>query len=537
MSILNWNSNSAVMLSEDVLLMIFDLLDGYDLLKCESVCRQWRDVLLTGTPWRRVLGRRLNSFFPLFRQAFKKFGMDPSKLDMMEDDVSNNKQLHGREELLKLQIGKNSSQYRDVCKNVLEVKRNWRTAKFTKWTSEKTSKNVSTSRLQMMCDYVAWDVETHNDKKGTSRRGSVFADTTTEPVQITEIRSFRKFMVVDGRGSDHPPFWGGDLGMVRVEIHEPKTDCMVILSIEEWDGYLHHPIHYTGRVLLCYSSRRGIVMGRLRIWKMEHNHLISTPTHDTTRFDVCDLKMDAVDEKFLMATKAGYICEGGNTLHFYDPETFEQVRCLSLCSIGKVYVYERGFLFLRLSSRTTGNVRIMDVASGTWFNNQLQSPFRKKAKEYLSRGSSKSISFNSSVIVIAWEYRDPVERSLLLTNFSVYDFEVVKNASDQNGCCSPLYILQFPLVSTGWALDETRLAFMGSGGPDLTCVGNQLVIVLNFSSTSPLSMGTKKQTTPTEAAAASASTSASSTSGGGAVEVQEAANVEMKVFKDLSFFV
>jgi F-box-like len=126
----NCNRNWSLKLSEDVLLMILDLLDGCDLVKCESVCRRWRGILLTGTPWRRLLNRRLNSFFPLFRQAFKKFGMDPSKLDMMEEE-SRKQQLVGREESLKLEIG-NSSQYRDVCKNVLEVKRNWRTAKFAK---------------------------------------------------------------------------------------------------------------------------------------------------------------------------------------------------------------------------------------------------------------------------------------------------------------------------------------------------------------------------------------------------------------------
>ena len=41
-------------LDKDVLLMIFQQLEGEDLLNCEAVCRQWREILLAGTPWRRL---------------------------------------------------------------------------------------------------------------------------------------------------------------------------------------------------------------------------------------------------------------------------------------------------------------------------------------------------------------------------------------------------------------------------------------------------------------------------------------------------
>ena len=284
---------------------------------------------------------------------------------------------------------------------------------------------------------MAWDDYINHDMNLAERRkgGSVFANTTTEPVEIIEIRSVHKFMVLGGLGEDH--YWMGNyVGMVTVEIHEPTTDCIMNLSEESGDGYIHHPTHYTGRRLFCYSSHEGLP-GRLRIWKLENNTLIST--HDSTRMRCGGFKMVAVDEKFLLGTfRFSIFSVNGESLHFFYPETFEQVRMLGVC-LTTAYIYERGLLFLRREkAKTTGYVRIMDVASGTWFNNGVRSPLRTKANEFLAMESSKSISFNSSVIVIAWEYRDPGERSLVLTNFSVYDLEVVKNATNRNGCCSPL---------------------------------------------------------------------------------------------------
>jgi hypothetical protein len=58
-------------LGDDVLQMIFQQLDGKDLVKCEVVCRQWRDVLLSGTPWRRLFHRKIKCSH-LWRKEQKK---------------------------------------------------------------------------------------------------------------------------------------------------------------------------------------------------------------------------------------------------------------------------------------------------------------------------------------------------------------------------------------------------------------------------------------------------------------------------------
>jgi F-box-like len=70
--------NQSDNLNHDVLLMIFRYLDGKDLLHCEAVCRQWREVMLMGTPWRRWLDKQrttssgCSQFWPKLRLAGEK---------------------------------------------------------------------------------------------------------------------------------------------------------------------------------------------------------------------------------------------------------------------------------------------------------------------------------------------------------------------------------------------------------------------------------------------------------------------------------
>ena len=63
--------NQSNQLGVDVLQMIFQQLDGEDLVNCEAVCRQWHDILLAGTPWRRLFHRKIN-YSPSWRKEQKK---------------------------------------------------------------------------------------------------------------------------------------------------------------------------------------------------------------------------------------------------------------------------------------------------------------------------------------------------------------------------------------------------------------------------------------------------------------------------------
>ena len=67
---------------EDVLLLIFQHLDGKDLVHCEAVCRQWRQVMLTGTPWIRWLKQRSAS--RELRPFWHRMGLDETNLQFQD---------------------------------------------------------------------------------------------------------------------------------------------------------------------------------------------------------------------------------------------------------------------------------------------------------------------------------------------------------------------------------------------------------------------------------------------------------------------
>jgi F-box-like len=94
-------------LNDDVLVVIFDQLDEEDLLRCEAVCRQWRDVLISGTCWRRLFHRKIDSS-PQWRQVWRDFGVNEKNLDVLK--------------------------YRRICKDIIqelnEIDNNWRTGNF-----------------------------------------------------------------------------------------------------------------------------------------------------------------------------------------------------------------------------------------------------------------------------------------------------------------------------------------------------------------------------------------------------------------------
>ena len=115
MSLFSYNPPNQ--LDEEVLLVIFGHLDDHDLLRCETVCRQWRNVLLSGISWKTLFHRKIVSS-ALWRQVWREFGTDNKKLQ--------------------------SVHYRGLCKVMIQqvnkLDNNWRTGNF-----KKSSKRVHSS--------------------------------------------------------------------------------------------------------------------------------------------------------------------------------------------------------------------------------------------------------------------------------------------------------------------------------------------------------------------------------------------------------
>jgi F-box-like len=101
--------NQPNQLTDDVLLVIFDQLDDEDLLRCEAVCRQWRNFLISGRPWRRLFCRKMISS-PQWRNILRIFGIDVEKLQTVH--------------------------YRSLCRAIIQeqnqIDRNWRTGNVKK---------------------------------------------------------------------------------------------------------------------------------------------------------------------------------------------------------------------------------------------------------------------------------------------------------------------------------------------------------------------------------------------------------------------
>ena len=105
MSLVSYNLTDQFV--EDVLLVIFDHLDEEDLLRCETVCSQWRNILLSGRPWKGLFHRKIVSS-PQWRQVWWDLGVDEKKLETVH--------------------------YRELCKTITkevnEIANNWRNGKF-----------------------------------------------------------------------------------------------------------------------------------------------------------------------------------------------------------------------------------------------------------------------------------------------------------------------------------------------------------------------------------------------------------------------
>jgi len=400
-------------LGVDVLLMIFQHLEGEDLLNCKAVCRQWRGILLAGTPWRRLCHRQAESS-PWWRKLHKKFESNQPTL--------------------------RTEQYRDVCRRIIQANRNWRTGNFTKSTWPVDSTAINASHLAISDDFVAWNF--CRFEKGEVRSGCAFMD--TESLKITEIPLDSRTHTLNEMLVSKSFCYFGNFA---VEIRDPKNNWRIdVRNEEEYGCYVCH-MSSGSEFFVCYSAytdnRR-----RIRIWKMGNP---STLLHDRPLSnEFCDLGIVKVDEQFIVARQ----CRSkGDTLYFISTETLEDLRILIARNCK--YEYDRGLLF---QCRVKGIVRIMDVASGTYFND-VRLPIRNEIGRSVDLMCSM-VSSNSKFMVVSWKYfKDPSGTSHL----SVYDLEAVKQPNSDPGR-HLLYTLQFQFDIEKFVMDETRIAFTGMDG-------------------------------------------------------------------------
>jgi hypothetical protein len=253
-------------------------------------------------------------------------------------------------------------------------------------------------------------------------------------------------------------------GGFSVEIRDPKNKWIANVRSEE--NFDFRQISIGSELLVCYSAYAGN-RDRIKIWKVHFPDFSmgnpSTSLHDRS-FEDRQLRILKVDEQFIVGETENLELLA-LTLHFISSETLEGIRSLSVKSYR--CPYDRGLLF---QYRGNGIIRMMDVASGTFFNNVLL-PFRKEDKKFVELISTWA-STNSDLVVIGWKYSKRI--TSMLSHLSVYDLEAVKKRnSDPNSHL--LYTLQFQIDIENFVMDETRIAFTGKDAKN-----KQSVTVLNF---------------------------------------------------------
>jgi hypothetical protein len=435
-------------LGEDVLHLIFQLLKGEDLVNCEAVCRQWREVLLSERLWRKLFERQL-PYCPLV--------------------------LPIREKL-------ESKRYRDVCRSLLRVKRDWVEGNFTTWTHAPAQN--SAFNLETNGDYVAWNFDRREPVSAYEDpriRGCAFVNTTTDYMNITEMFSVYMFHIRDEMGNDYWPY-DNTSRATRVVIHDPHGGWILDVPVDGRNDYIYRPNRFTGKLLVCYSASPAVHRERFRMWKIEN--LRPVLMSDRSREYIGRNKwIEDADDQFIVTSTRGNGSDRGPSLHFISSssDSLEEFRSLSvMCRVS--YIYQRGLLFQR---RRVGIVRILDVASGAHFRD-ARLPFRREDEAFISVPCAWA-ACNSIVTVICWQYQNNENPQNVLSHLSVYDLErgaSVKSVDfyDDDGkledkSADLLYTLQFQLEIECFVMDDTRLAFIGSRigkGDDRT------VTVLNF---------------------------------------------------------
>jgi F-box-like len=410
-------------LGVDVLLIIFQHLDGEDLVKCEAVCRQWRDILLAGRLWRKYFHRKIKCS-SLWRTAQKKLEKNQSTLRM--------------------------EQYRNICKNILQVTRNWCSGRFKK-TFYKPVSLTTELFMAISDDFVAWNFD--RNENDIHRRGRAFLDTGS--MTITEFRLTGGDYVLN----EMVVRWNGRTGSV-LEVRSPQNNWIINVRNEEEDGFRIRQMSFGSELLVCYSE--GVNnRDRIRIWKMGNpSTLLKTSTCEDRQLII--LK---VDQQFIVARVlhvSWSMAYPKETLYFISTETLDVFTSLNIIRDCK-YEYNRGLLF---QYRANGIIRILDLATGTFFND-VHLPYRKE-EEGSVRLLDRWASSNSNVIVMGWNYYKKMS-SIVLSHLSVYDLEAVKKPNS-DPVSHLLYTLQFQFDIETFVMNESVIAFNGRVGKDSVTV-------------------------------------------------------------------
>ena len=390
MSLFSYNPpNQLDQLDEDVLLAIFDQLHYQDLLRCEAVCRQWRNVLLSGTPWRRLFHRKIISS-EQWRDIVRLFGVDVKKLETVH--------------------------YRSLCRGIhreeKQTDRNWRTGNF--------KNNSPTNFLEDIAEITVWGDRIAVYSWYQSMTNLMYLVHRTSLEEISSIEIHEDFCAVTN--TEIVVVWD----MKNMKILD--TNGRLISEVPELDekeriSWNLESCCITGNQMAVLSQTEG--KEKLSFWD------VSDPLRATrlkSKFFNLGLQLECEDYEISMKMDDEFIAisnfQGESTsFYFFSKETLDLHWSMQFDGNNmKNLSFGKGLLLVYVSkqndkSEECGVIQVYDVTSRTY----LREIPTTEEKDYGELDGK--VGFNSKFIVVFDEpsnYRLPYK-------MNIYDLEAVKS--------------------------------------------------------------------------------------------------------------
>jgi hypothetical protein len=390
-------------LPDGVLLVIYDHLDYRDLLRCEAVCSQWRNVLLYATPWRRLF-HRLSS-------RWRHFGI-------VEPEG-------------KLETVHSKSFYKNIIHHLHDIDTIWRTGKFKRTDLFQVPGTiVAVGDKCIVNRYFCRDLNCEKfeflDRRSLKFKGTTTISTGSFAVTNTEIVVVWNPKNIEIVGKD-----------------DQLISTVPELKEDEHQSWNIKSCCISGVELLVFSRTNG--QSRLSLWD------VTDPSRAICikrRWFSFDLQLDCPS---LMKMDGQFITSptSNNYARFcvFSKQTLYPNGMISFCGIvGCNYTFYQGMLFVHFTSRNRKSegscaIRVFDVTST-----------HRRIIETTTTGNFEDlIGFNSKFMVVAGSSECTQQSQL-----NIYDLEAVKNPnSTDNELLVKTLVVEFPISRI--VMDETLL--------------------------------------------------------------------------------
>jgi WD40 repeat protein len=374
--------NPVNQLPDDVLLVIFDQLDDEALLRCETVCRQWRNVLLSGRPWKRLFHRQMVSS-QLWRRVLQNFEVDVDELETVR--------------------------YRGLCRAIMqqlnEIYRNWRTGNFEE---EKSLYDFTIVTVANDCVVSISNRERHSLEKTLrffDRRSKEFTGSTKIPLEWLFVTNTKIVVLWDQKT------------IKVVDINGQLISEIPELDEDELISWKLGSICLSGDEIAVISRTKG--QEKLSLWDVSDPLKVTLLNSQFSNFGLkfpYDFSMN-MDEEFIFISFAH---TETTRFYFFSKETLDLhwQKTVDGCMKDN-FIFGMGFFLLYFSnnekSEEHGVIQVHDVESRKCFH-EICIEFKCNLQEVRHK-----VDFNSKFMAVAQmnEYQ--------LQCVNIYDLEAMKN--------------------------------------------------------------------------------------------------------------